>query len=143
MEQLYGAEPARKVDVVIQDGLAADVDARLFRIVLENLLGNAWKFTSKSERPRIEMGWTEQGGMKRYYIRDNGVGFDPSYANKLFSPFQRLHSQAEFAGTGIGLATVQRIIARHGGVISAQASVGEGAEFSWTCPTPGSEAKRA
>jgi light-regulated signal transduction histidine kinase (bacteriophytochrome) len=107
-------------------------DRNLLRLVLENLLGNAWKFSSKVDLPRIEMGIKESNGKKTYYIQDNGVGFDMTYADKLFKPFQRLHKASEFPGTGIGLATVQRIIRRHGGEIWAESTVGEGATFYFT-----------
>jgi len=110
------------------------VDARLFRIVIENLLGNAWKFTRKTERPAVELGSCVQEGEASYFVRDNGVGFDPAYADRLFAPFQRLHANEEFPGTGIGLATVQRIISRHGGRIWAEAKEGEGATFYFTLP---------
>ena len=104
-------------------------DANLLRIALENLLGNAWKFSSGREHARIEMGYARNNGRSAYYIRDNGAGFDMDYTDKLFGVFQRLHSDKEFEGTGIGLATVQRIISRHGGTIWAESAVGRGATF--------------
>jgi light-regulated signal transduction histidine kinase (bacteriophytochrome) len=107
-------------------------DQRLLRIVLENLLGNAWKFTSKINEPEIEFGTTEQEGKNTYFVRDNGVGFNMSYADKLFLPFQRLHSSTEYAGTGIGLASVQRVIKRHGGRIWAEGKPDKGATFYFT-----------
>jgi light-regulated signal transduction histidine kinase (bacteriophytochrome) len=99
---------------------------------MENLLGNAWKYTGKHGTAHIEFGVREQGGERVYFVRDDGAGFDMQYADKLFGPFQRLHSLAEFSGSGIGLATVQRIIARHGGRIWAEAAVEQGATFSFT-----------
>jgi PAS domain S-box-containing protein len=129
---LRRAEPERRVEVAIAPGLVADADPHLLRIVLENLLGNAWKYTGKSERPRIEFGTGPQNGTTAYYVRDNGAGFDMAYANKLFGAFQRLHSSAEFEGTGIGLATVQRIVHRHGGRAWAEGAVGRGATFYFT-----------
>jgi light-regulated signal transduction histidine kinase (bacteriophytochrome) len=123
-------EPQRRVTFVIAKGLVATGDAGLLRVALENLLGNAWKFTSKKRRARIEFGRAENPLI--YFVRDNGAGFDMAGANKLFSVFQRLHSVSEFPGTGIGLATVQRIISRHGGRVWAEAAVGQGATFYFT-----------
>jgi light-regulated signal transduction histidine kinase (bacteriophytochrome) len=100
--------------------------------MLENLLGNAWKFTSKSLQARIEFGVTEHSGKPAFFIRDNGVGFNMEYVGKLFGAFQRLHSDTEFEGTGIGLATVQRIVHRHGGAIWSQGAVGQSATFYFT-----------
>ena len=105
---------------------------RLLRIVLENLLGNAWKFTSKKDDARIELGDTEMQGETVYFVRDNGAGFDMTYADRLFRSFQRLHKDTEFPGTGIGLATVQRIVERHGGRVWAEGAVGQGATFWFT-----------
>jgi len=99
------------------------------RIMLENLLGNAFKFTSKTEQARIEIGRNEKGEL---FVRDNGAGFNPAYADKLFTPFQRLHTQSEFEGTGIGLAIVSRIVNRHGGVVRAEGQPGKGAAFYFT-----------
>ena len=118
-------EPARKVEFHAADGLFADADARLLRGALENLLGNAWKFTQKVPVAKIDFGADADG----FFLRDNGAGFDPGQKELLFEPFQRLHTASEFPGTGIGLAIVQRIISRHGGRIWAQSRVGEGAVF--------------
>jgi len=124
--QLAAAEPQRSVEVHIQDGLVAFADAHLMRTLLENLLGNAWKFTGKTAAPRIELGATDE---RTFFVRDNGAGFDLAQAGKLFSPFERLHTPDEFPGTGIGLATVQRIVHRHGGKIWVLARVNAGATF--------------
>jgi light-regulated signal transduction histidine kinase (bacteriophytochrome) len=132
VDELRKDEPKRKVKVTIAPNMAADGDKNLVNLVLQNLLGNAWKYTSKTSESRIEMGTVEHNGKRAYFVRDNGVGFDMIYANKLFQPFQRLHKATEFAGTGIGLATVQRIIRRHGGEVWAEAKVGEGATFYFT-----------
>jgi signal transduction histidine kinase len=130
--KLRAGEPERKVDFVVAPGMVADCDAGLLRAAMANLLGNAWKFTSKRPRARIEVGFGEEDGRTVYHVRDNGVGFDMRFAGKLFAPFQRLHGLAEFAGTGIGLATVQRIIHRHGGKLWATAEVDRGATFYFT-----------
>ena len=106
----------------VEPGLAAEGDARLLRVVLDNLLGNAWKFTSKTANARIEFGAARgTDGAPNYFVRDNGAGFDMQYVNKLFGAFQRLHAMNEFPGTGVGLATVQRIVHRHGGAMRAEA----------------------
>lgn len=131
-------EPGRKVEVLIWDGMRADADSRLLRAVLENLIGNAWKFTSKVPAPRIEAGSVRDAERVTFFVRDNGAGFDMAYANKLFGAFQRLHSATEYAGTGIGLATVQRIVHRHGGRVWADAQPGKGAAFFFTLE-PGAE----
>jgi PAS domain S-box-containing protein len=128
------AEPGRSVAVVVQDHLTAEVDPVLVRALLENLLGNAWKFTSKAPSPRIEFGATERDGAHAFFVRDNGAGFDMAFAGKLFAPFQRLHAADEFPGTGIGLATVQRIVHRHGGRVWAEGAVDAGATFYFTFP---------
>jgi light-regulated signal transduction histidine kinase (bacteriophytochrome) len=114
--------------------VTAHADVRFLRITLENLLGNAWKFTAKTSAPRIELGTRTEADERIYFVRDNGAGFDMKYADKLFGAFQRLHSDKEFPGTGIGLATVQRIISRHGGRIWVDATPGAGATFSFTLP---------
>jgi len=129
---LQQTAPDREVEFMIAAGLAAQGDARLLRIVMDNLLNNAWKYTSKQARARIEVGFAQNNGQSAYFVRDNGVGFDMAYAGKLFGAFQRLHGMAEFNGTGIGLATVQRIIHRHGGRVWAQGKVDQGATFYFT-----------
>lgn len=123
---------AGEVDFLVEEGLVASGDARLVRAVFENLLGNAWKFTSKKGDARVEVGVVEMSGTPVFYVRDNGAGFDASYADKLFSAFQRLHTESEFEGYGIGLATVQRIVRRHGGRIWADGAVDQGATFYFT-----------
>jgi signal transduction histidine kinase len=127
---LRGAQPDRQVNVTIQPAMVADADPGLLRVVLENLIGNAWKFTATVPAPgaRIEVGKTEEA----YFVRDNGAGFDMAHADRLFGTFERLHPASEFEGTGIGLATVQRIILRHGGRVWAEAAVGQGATFHFT-----------
>lgn len=113
-------------------GILVTGDADLLRIVLNNLLSNAWKFTGPRETGRIELGMQVLNGERVYCVRDNGVGFDMTYADKLFTPFQRLHTEAEFPGTGIGLAIVQHIIARHGGRVWAEGAEGQGATVYFT-----------
>jgi signal transduction histidine kinase len=125
----------RNVEFVIADDLVCDVDGRLFEVMLENLLGNAWKFTAKTNSARVELGSIEKNGDITLYVKDNGAGFDQTYAQRLFTPFQRLHSEGEFPGTGIGLATVRRIIERHGGRVQAEGPVGGGATVYWTLPS--------
>lgn len=124
--------PSRKAEISIEPGMVVEGDLHLLRIALDNLLSNAWKFTANREVTRVEVGSLEQDGERVYYVRDNGAGFDPAYADKLFSPFQRLHTEEEFAGTGIGLALVQRILRRHGGRIWAESAVEQGATFYFT-----------
>ena len=126
-------DPDRLVDWVIADGLSVEGDSRLLRVALENLFGNAWKFTAKHPRARIEFGALPQSnGAQTYFVRDDGAGFDMSRATHLFSPFKRLHDQSQFRGTGIGLATVQRVIQRHHGKIWAEGAVERGATFCFT-----------
>ncbi|WP_211218625.1 ATP-binding protein [Thermithiobacillus tepidarius DSM 3134] len=131
-ERLRQTQATRQVEFVLAEGVLAEGDAQLIRAVLENLLTNAWKFTSKQADARIEFGVREEAEERIYFVRDNGVGFDMAYADKLFGAFQRLHSPGEFEGHGIGLATVARIIARHGGRIWAEGVVGQGAAFYFT-----------
>jgi light-regulated signal transduction histidine kinase (bacteriophytochrome) len=126
-------DPGRRVRVAIRDGVRAIADPPLIRTVLLNLLGNAWKFTAGCEDPSIEFATTlADDAPLCYYVRDNGAGFDPAYVGKLFQPFQRLHDASEFAGTGVGLASVQRIIDRHGGRTWAEGAVGHGATIYFT-----------
>ena len=125
-------EPLRQAECVVQEHVVGHGDPHLLRQVLENLLGNAWKFTSKTQQAKIEFAVADQDGQAVYFVRDNGAGFDMTYAEKLFGAFQRLHAAADFPGTGVGLATVQRIIRRHGGRVSAQGAEGKGATFSFT-----------
>lgn len=127
--ELQQTQPDRRVRVEIADGLQARGDPRLLEVALDNMLGNAWKYTGKREDACIELGELEQDGQRVFYVRDNGTGFDMARADKLFIPFQRLHSAEEFPGTGIGLATVQRIIQRHGGAVWAESEVDRGATF--------------
>ncbi|MBI4249255.1 MAG: response regulator [Elusimicrobia bacterium] len=132
MEQLKKANPGRKPEFTAPPKLPVTGDPGLLRAAIENLLGNAWKFTGKKMGAKIELGTMRKDGETIYFVRDNGAGFDMSYANKLFAAFQRLHSQEEFPGTGIGLATVQRIVRRHGGRIWAEGAVDKGAAFYFT-----------
>jgi PAS domain S-box-containing protein len=132
--ELRAAGPGRRVEVVIGDGLAAEGDAQLLRIVLANLIGNAWKFTAHTPEARIEFGRERREGEDVFFVRDNGAGFDMRYAGKLFGAFQRLHSEREFAGSGVGLATVARIVHRHGGRVWAEGRPGAGATFRFTLP---------
>ncbi|MEW5791681.1 MAG: ATP-binding protein [Pseudomonadota bacterium] len=131
-ERLRQTQATRQVEFVLAEGVTAEGDAQLIRAALENLLTNAWKFTSKQADARIEFGVREEAGERIYFVRDNGAGFDMAYADKLFGAFQRLHGATEFEGTGVGLATVQRIIHRHGGRIWAEGVVGQGAAFYFT-----------
>jgi light-regulated signal transduction histidine kinase (bacteriophytochrome) len=130
--RLEHTQPDRHVELAIQEGLVAEADAALLEVVLENLIGNAWKFTMKRPVARIEFGAQRSGPPLVYFVRDNGAGFDMAYANKLFGVFQRLHAAHEFEGTGIGLATVQRIVRRHGGHVRAEGAVGQGATVYFT-----------
>ena len=129
---LQDSEPARQAEFVIASNLKAKGDPRLLQVALENLLSNSWKFTAPRSPARIEVGKVNMDGQTTYFVRDNGVGFDMSYASKMFGAFQRLHDAREFAGTGIGLATVQRIIHKHGGRIWARSQPGDGATFFFT-----------
>jgi len=133
---LQRRDPERAAAVEIQPDLAAEADLRLARVVLDNLLGNAWKFTSKTPTPRIQLGAETRDGERVFYVRDNGAGFDMQYAQSLFAPFRRLHRQTDFPGTGVGLATVQRVVQRHGGRIWAESREGQGAAFFFTLAAP-------
>jgi light-regulated signal transduction histidine kinase (bacteriophytochrome) len=129
---LREAESNRSVEVVIAEGLTAFADLSLIKVALSQLFENAWKFISTTDNPRIEFGTSEQDGKTVYYMKDNGAGFDQSFAERLFLPFQRLHSEQEFDGTGIGLAIVERVIRRHGGKIWAEGEPGKGSMFYFT-----------
>jgi light-regulated signal transduction histidine kinase (bacteriophytochrome) len=128
-------DPERRVDVTIQPRMTVHGDRRLISDLITNVISNAWKFTSKIPSARIEVGQEIEGSMSTLYVRDNGAGFDMQYAPKLFKPFQRLHSPNDFEGSGVGLATVARIVDRHGGRIWAEAKPNEGATFYFTLPT--------
>lgn len=136
LDALAASDPSRSVRVVVQPGMQANADPQLLRSLLENLLGNAWKFTRDADAAAIEVGVCEQEGDDVFYVKDNGAGFDPEYAARLFTAFQRFHTQAEFTGTGIGLATARRIVTRHGGRVWAEGRVGEGATFYFTLAEP-------
>jgi signal transduction histidine kinase len=131
-EELHRSDLSRKVDFGIPSGIVADGDAELLRVVMDNLLGNAWKFTGKTRDARIEFGVRKEEEVPVYYVRDNGAGYNADFAEKLFGAFQRLHSESEFEGTGVGLATVQRVIHRHGGEVWSEGAVGKGATFYFT-----------
>ena len=131
-DDLRVRDPQRNVTLRIAENLTADGDPQLLRVVLENLLGNAWKYTANRPQAAIEFGLSRDNGRPSFFVRDDGVGFDMQYADKLFTPFQRLHAVNEFPGTGIGLATVQRIVHRHGGRVWAHAGVNQGATFHFT-----------
>ena len=139
MGQLHDRDPRRELDFVAQEGLVVRGDPQLLRVVLDNLLGNAWKFTSKRAQTRIAFGREDVAGERAYFVRDNGAGFDQTFVEKIFAPFERLHSETEFEGTGIGLATVQRIVRRHGGRVWAEGVENHGATFRFTL----AEGKRA
>lgn len=132
VDTLRAAHPGRQVDLEIQPNLDSQGDWALLAVMLQNLIGNAWKYSSKQPSARIEIGAVQQDEETVFFVRDNGAGFDPAYADKLFSPFQRLHSSEEFEGNGVGLATVARIVHRHGGRIWADGKPGEGATFWFT-----------
>jgi signal transduction histidine kinase len=132
--RLQADSHGRQVNFKVAKGARVVADDGLMQVVFDNLLGNAWKYTSKQQSPEIEFGYTEDASGTVYYVRDNGAGFNPRYADRLFRPFQRLHSQSEFAGTGVGLATAYRIITRHGGKIWATGNVDQGAGFFFTVP---------
>ena len=137
-EGIEKASPERDTRFVIQPGVSAEADPRMMRVLFENLLGNAWKFTSRTPNAVIEFGSRDMNGQRVYFVIDNGAGFDMASAEKLFAPFQRLHSDEDYPGTGIGLATVRRIVERHGGRIWAEAEKNQGARFFWTLDFPAS-----
>ncbi|HKU17620.1 MAG TPA: response regulator [Steroidobacteraceae bacterium] len=132
--EIAAANPGRTVPVAIAPGMRAFADPRLLRLVVANLLENAWKFTARRPRPAVEVGPCQNTALPTYYVRDNGAGFDPAYASRLFGAFQRLHPDREFPGTGIGLAIVQRVITRHGGTVWAESRPDQGATFYFTLP---------
>ena len=135
LEEIARAEPERKVRWQVDNELKASGDERMLEAVMRNLLGNAWKYSAKKEDAEIRVYATIIAGQSGFCVADNGAGFDMAHADRLFKPFQRLHRQDEFTGMGVGLATVQRIIHRHGGNIEAMAKPGEGATFCFTLPT--------
>ncbi len=135
VQDLRQKDPSRNVEVEIQPGMSVHGDRRLINDLFINLVANAWKFTSRTESARIEIGQSQHGSMATLFVRDNGAGFDMAHEQKLFKPFQRLHGAAEFEGSGVGLATVARIIDRHGGRIWAEGKPGNGAVFYFTMPT--------
>jgi PAS domain S-box-containing protein len=143
VNELKERDPTRDVDVKVQDGLVTQGDAGLITAALENLISNAWKFSSKTSHAQIEFGSISKNDETVYYVRDNGAGFDMAYADKLFGAFQRLHHINDFQGTGIGLATVRRVILRHGGNIWADSQVGKGATFYFTLNTPVQDQQQA
>jgi signal transduction histidine kinase len=134
VDDLRQGQPEREVEVVIEPGMVLHADRSLVRIALENLIGNAWKFTARTAQPRLEVSLAEHEDGPVCRVRDNGAGFDMQYAQKLFAPFERLHNEAEFKGSGIGLSIVQRVVARHGGRVWAHGQPGAGAEFYFSLP---------
>jgi len=134
LKERQARNPHRQAETVIAPDLVVEGDTSLLRIAIDNLLGNAWKFTAGEEKARIEFGSTVYEGKEIYYIKDNGVGFDMKYVGKLFAPFQRLHDTKTYSGTGVGLSIVLRIINRHGGEIWAEGEEGKGACFYFTLP---------
>jgi PAS domain S-box-containing protein len=131
-QRLSNAEPQRRVDLVVEGDLRAEGDVRLVRVLLENLIGNAWKFTRGRTHAVVRIGSETREGVRAFFVADNGAGFDMAHAEKLFGLFQRLHSQREFEGTGVGLATVKRVVQRHGGRVWAEGRVSEGATFHFS-----------
>jgi signal transduction histidine kinase len=130
--ELQAHSPGREVEIEIQDQLVVNADPALLRVALDNLLGNAWKFTGKKDHARIQFEAIRTDGVVQYRVRDNGAGFSMEHAGNLFGPFQRIHHDSEFEGTGIGLAIVQRVIHKHGGTIYADAEKDQGAAFYFT-----------
>lgn len=139
-QELGARQKERRVELAVVDGLVADGDARFLRMLIENLLDNAWKYTRRCEVAHIDVGVSAVGGERAFYVRDDGVGFDMANADRLFTPFERLHGQAEFEGTGVGLATVRRIIERHQGRVWAEGTVGKGATVYFTLGPPCADA---
>lgn len=137
LTEMRAREPHRQVEARLADGLFAEGDPRLLQVMMDNLLGNAWKFTARQPSALVELGREDRAEGPVFFVRDNGAGFDMEYASKLFQPFQRLHSEADYDGTGIGLAIVQRVVVRHGGRIWAEAATGRGATFFFTLGDPG------
>jgi len=131
-EDLKQTYPGKVVTCRIEEEMVAEADPNLLQIALQNLIDNAWKYSSKTQNPEVTVGTEMQENRKVFFIRDNGIGFDMKQADKLFTPFQRLHSDDEFKGTGIGLATVKRIIVKHGGIIRAESEPGKGTAFFFT-----------
>jgi signal transduction histidine kinase len=142
VEELRQGENGRRVEAVVADGAVAEGDPALLRAVLQNLLGNAWKFTRKRAEARVEFGVAKESGVTTYFVRDNGAGFDMTYSDKLFGAFQRLHGQTEFPGIGIGLATVQRIVSRHGGRTWATGAPDQGATIYFTLGNGGNHGRQ-
>lgn len=131
VSRIAAENPGRGVKLVVRPDATVRGDPGLLRIVLENLFGNAWKFTGRTEGACIEFGFEDGSAGREYFVRDNGAGFDERQAGRLFNPFQRLHAQGEFSGSGIGLATVRRIVVKHGGEVRATGRVNHGATFSF------------
>lgn len=125
-------EPERKIEITIDPDLSCRGDVKLMRVVLENLLSNAWKYTRKTDNPKVRFSCVETKGVKTFFVQDNGAGFDSKNSNKLFHAFERLHSDKVFEGLGIGLSTAKKIIQRHGGEVLAEGKIGEGATFFFT-----------
>ena len=140
LKELREGDPGREVEVTLEEGLGCRGDAGLLRRLMTNLIGNAWKFTARTPAARIHIGRQQDGpagGPPVFFVKDNGAGFDMKFAGRLFVPFERLHGDHDFPGTGVGLATVQRIVARHGGRIWAEAAPGQGATFRFIINAPG------
>jgi len=134
--RLARSQPARAVQTEIAEGLVVEGDPRMLGLLIDHLIGNAWKFTRPVERARIAVGVTQTARGRTMFVRDNGIGFDMAFADKLFGVFQRLHPPGEFEGAGIGLATAHRVVARHQGALWAESAPGEGAVFYFTLPEP-------
>jgi signal transduction histidine kinase len=130
--ELKETEPRRRIELIVENNVQGYADPQLIHLALENLLRNAWKFTSKKDITRIEFGTILKENQTVFFIRDNGEGFDMKFAEKIFEPFKRGHAEKEFGGTGVGLSIVQRVIGRHGGTVWAEGGVGEGATFYFT-----------